>query len=171
MSIELWSSSVETRTIIIFPIIIVRLKSIFSRLGWHRPNQFWASSGESDGRGGGAVSSSSSASQILNPVAGGPGCGGSILGPATAAAASNHRTMLRWRWINGQVHQLHDQAGSRSRKSLLPRLLQRRSLEIIILKLGQVSLWFGIKIDIGAVPGGEEESFVVLRGGAGAGRP
>ena len=61
--------------------------------------------------------------------------------------------------------------GSRSRKSLLPRLLQRGSLEIIILKVGQVSLCFGIKLDIGAgLPGGEEESFVVLRGGAGAGR-
>ena len=62
--------------------------------------------------------------------------------------------------------------GSGSRKSFLPRLLQRGSLEIIILKVGQVSLCFGIKIDIGAgLPGGEEESFVVLRGGAGAGRP
>ena len=58
--------------------------------------------------------------------------------------------------------------GSRSRKSLLPRLLQRRSLEIIIVKVGQVSLCFGIKLDIGAgLPGGEEESFVVLRGGGG----
>ena len=61
--------------------------------------------------------------------------------------------------------------GSRSRKSLLPRLLQRRSLDIIIVKVGQVSLCFGIKLDIGAgLPGGEEESFVVLRGGGGTGR-
>ena len=60
--------------------------------------------------------------------------------------------------------------GSRSRKSLLPRLLQRGSLDIIIVKVGQVSLCFGIKLDIGAgLPGGEEESFVVLRGGAVAG--
>ena len=62
--------------------------------------------------------------------------------------------------------------GSRSIKSLLPRLLQRRSLDIIILKVRQVSLCSGIKLDIGAgLPGGEEESFVVLRGGAALGRP
>ena len=64
--------------------------------------------------------------------------------------------------------------GSGSRKSFLSRLLQRRSLDIIIVKVGQVSLCFGIKLDIGAgLPGGEEESFVVLRGGGGValGRP